>query len=694
MEKGRVSGFIRKPIDIPKTPEGQTPDWIDGFSDTILNEIIPDSLPPLRWGQVEALTETVKFFREGGRAGYIEQASGYGKSLFVQKLIIANPGRSVVYVPSRTATHNMVKKLKESGGEDFGIVDGEHKEFDHKITVVSLETVRNIFETLAKNKGNKYLTHYLQKLFSANLSIVDEVHHFLNPRALEILTAHLLHNPQSVMIGTTATEGYSETKTAEKLFGRNLHRVSLAEAEDEKVLISPRLKYLMIEASLDGLKVSPGGDYLILNEPLKQYVNTELLEAYLEARRLEGGKLRTLSYARTIEDANKFATLANSMGVKADVVTADTKNRDGIYKRLEAGELDTVVTVGTAIESLDLPWLEGTIHLTQTRSLRVARQMYPRSMRNIDGKKNPWIFVLVFRNTSFKNAPIMPHDILKVTNFVNGGVVKPRSEPLYDHRLLQLERRHPGQDLAEGLESEVSISKEIIDISSLFRMGLLDRVSLVGQGLVSKEEEENVRKLINELIYKKLNKNGSELVGTEMGAVLGFDEDEKKQIILSLVVTKLTGISSSHISGDQLAAFTRFLSGGSITDANKLLEKEVGVRQEGKFYIDPELSDLCEKYRNNDITEEEKKALAEKLTYITNTARENGIDLISGGLYFLNSFVLSSYIYSGSIGTIIRRLGMAEYFTVKSRKDFLEFVREYGGYVPDLQENGKEVGVI
>ena len=168
---------------------------------------------------------------------------------------------------------------------------------------------------------------------------------------------------------------------------------------------------------------------------------------------------------------------------------------------LKRGKLATVATVETAIESLDLPWLEGIIVSAQTKSLRVAYQMFPRPMRNLPGKSEPYIWQAVDnRNTLWKQAHF-DNRCFRVRRFVNGSVVAPRKiegNRWTDFDLGPSRVYKEDTELSAGVEVDV----EVIDIHSLFRMGILDRAGLLGKGLLPQSEIEKLRVEINDFLVR------------------------------------------------------------------------------------------------------------------------------------------------------------------------------------------------
>jgi len=549
---------FKRPIDAPALLPETIPDGVQSLYEHVHGVALPRG--DLRRGQAEALVETVNFLQSGGRVAYVEQVSGYGKSRYMEEVGEGFGGRQLYITPGETGSSNIAGKLM---AKDVGRYDKEHKEFGHDITIATMPILERLFNRVASGRDNQAI-RIARQLFAADLIFADEVHHYLTPKALSVLTTFLRFNPNSVMLGATATEGYDADKNAEKLFGACLHRVSLGEAVDEGVLLSPRVRMVKTGVSLDKSKTLPSGTIVFDRTVPVRTRDKKLLEAWQDAQMQEGRRIRTVSYLSSVDHATSFLKLCDEMGITAEMITGDTNGdvRRSIYERLEAGKLDTVATVETAIESLDLPWLDGIIVSAQTRSMRVARQMFPRAMRNAKGKRTPWIFQAVDEGTLYRNRPLLVTDILGVTKFVNGEVVKPERQTSYDHSILGLEKGErygyaPGEGVMdEGVTYEVS--SEIIDVNSLFRMGVLDKAKLMYEGLLSKEEE---KRLFGEM-KRGLEKVLDTQYMSTIAAMKLFDEASGEYVTYARIMKTLFNIEMTEQVNSGLAEhFLKMLRG-------------------------------------------------------------------------------------------------------------------------------------
>ncbi len=612
IERPRV--LYRRPIDFPPLEPFEIPPNVRSLSRYVHDVAIPRG--DLRRGQLEALNETVQAFQRGERVGYVEQVSGYGKSRYMQEISAGFGDQQVYIVPGERASTNIFDKY---GGREVGRIDKDHKEFGCQITIITMPSLQSLHRAL--QRGDTSRINDARFIFGADLIFADEIHHYLTQQGLGILATFLYINPRSFMIGASATAGYDDIKHAEKQFGKPLHKVDIAEGVEEEVLISPHVRYVKTGVSLDGLRLTPEGDFVIdATVPLKEW-DKKLLETYLRTCDEEGKQLRTISYLSNVERAHDFAELAESMGIPAEVVVGETRNRSEIYDRLEGGRLATVATVNTAIESIDLPWLEGTLHSAQTRSNRVAHQMFPRSMRNFPGKQEPWIIQVVAENTSFRRRPLLASDILGETRFVNGSVVRPRKPNEHQVNVPQATHRRTDITLPEGAKVDV----EIIDINSLFRMSLLDRAELLGKGLLPPAEVEKFRAEINDFlarVYKgePLPSFSNDYIANVLKL---YDDVTGVDVSLQNIITRTLGTSRVNFGVSNGNIFKEFLVTGKLSQAediqnaqdNRELEVMLSLVSPETVPTEKELQrrefrELCDRFRSGEITKEEERDLS------------------------------------------------------------------------------------
>lgn len=644
---------IVRPIDLPPIDEAEIPEGVVRLEEYLNDVSFPRN--NLRRGQREALENTLAFLQEGGRTCYVEQASGYGKSRYMQEISRGFGGTQVFIVPGESSSSNIYGKLT-TDGDKVGRVDKYRKEYGEEKTIITMPSLQRLYDRVSQGTATAQDLENARKVFSADIVFADEVHHFLTPKAFEVLSAFLTSNPNSVMIGATATEGYDQVKNSEVQFGKCLHRVSLLEAEREGVLISPHVKFVRTGQSLDKSTVDINGNIRFDNSISLEQRDSRLVDAYLEACYGEGKMLRAVAYASSLEHAQIMQEVLIEKGIASKVVTSNTKNREDIYGQLESGELSVVVTVGTAIESLDLQWLEAIMVSAQTRSARVARQMFPRAMRNMEGKKNPWIFQAIDDKTSYGNRPILATDILNVSNFRNGSIVTPRETfESYDHSSSQMDG-----DLSMDLEpgEEVDTSEEIIEIDSLFKMSLLDKAKVLAGGI----ESDDFKSEIRDQIVRLFKDRDAFIDQPSLHAARIYDEVIGEYITAFKILKSLFNFQESHLKMDQLDQIRDFIKGEKII-SGKLDKDKVS------YFISPELDRLAGLYKAKNLSGSQLVDLADMLRVVLGSADRKDLRIAT----------YDSDIYRGGLGALPKRLGLGSTGTVsnKSLQAIFDIVNNY-----------------
>lgn len=357
------------------------------------------------------------------------------------------------------------------------------------------------------------------------------------------------------------------------------------------------------------------------------------------------------------------------------MIVGETENREQIYdglKRRQLATVATVATVQTAIESLDLPWLDGTLHSAQTLSNRVARQMFPRSMRNIPGKKPPWIIQAVDEKTSFSRRPLVVSDILGQTRFVNGSIIFPKRTGSNGSLSAELSGHERGVEIPEG----VGVNVEIIDISSLFKMSILDRAELLGKNLLPLSEVEKFRVEINKFLAR-VYKGSPFLISqfTNSGLKL-YDEATQNAVSFAKIISRTFDISIVDLKAVHGKSFREFLETGKLPQIENA-DVEKGVQDEN--FVDPEFAALCAKFKNGEIVDEEKRILAASIREMLEEQRE-----ATSNSGFLSHAQIDHPVLSGSFHTLGRLLGINSksrnghlWFSADSRGKLLKFVNQY-----------------
>lgn len=99
-----------------------------------------------------------------------------------------------------------------------------------------------------------------------------------------------------------------------------------------------------------------------------------------------------LVFTRFTKEADELVTKLRAAGIKAAIVTGQTKKkeRETILEQFKSGKIRVVANVGVLTTGFDYPALDTVILARPTKSLSLYYQMVGRAIRPFDGKKG-WI---------------------------------------------------------------------------------------------------------------------------------------------------------------------------------------------------------------------------------------------------------------------------------------------------------------
>ena len=371
--------------------EPLTQDWIDEYAATYIAPPRRDLLKPNIPGdlainsriepnvmQQDALLALDFTRAQGATRAIVISATGTGKTMLSALDVRAvNPKRMLFVVHREQILDRTIREYQRVLGgptSDYGLLTGSSKQSDRRFVFATIQTL--------SQEAN--LASIAEDAF--DYMIIDEAHRAGASTYQRVIERF---RPQ-FLLGMTATPERTDGFNVFEIFDFNVpYEIRLSKAleaemlcpfhyygisdiiyDDEsttsdatplQLLISPeRVGHLIRAMELYGQAgVSPRG--LIFCSRKEE---ARMLSAALNANYLHGKQLRTI--ALTGED---------SIEIREQSVT-----------RLEAGELDYIITVDVFNEGVDIPSLNQVIMLRQTQSAIVFVQQLGRGLRLAEGK--------------------------------------------------------------------------------------------------------------------------------------------------------------------------------------------------------------------------------------------------------------------------------------------------------------------
>lgn len=281
-----------------------------------------------------------------------------------------NPNR-ILFIVHR---EQILKKAKLDyqrilGGldQDYGILSGNTKEVDARYLFATVQTMSKI-NTL--NQFSKDMFDYI---------VIDESH-----RAGAMTYQRIIdYFKPEFLLGMTATPERTDGYDLFKLFDYNIaYEIRLQEALEEDML-APFHYFGVTDLEIDGeLQDREKFSLLTSTERIKHILDK--IDYYSHS----GDQTCGLIFCSSKKEAYTLSEKLNDHDLRTVALTGDDdqEERTNQVTRLEAGELDYILTVDIFNEGIDIPKVNQVVMLRQTESSIIFVQQLGRGLRKHDDK--------------------------------------------------------------------------------------------------------------------------------------------------------------------------------------------------------------------------------------------------------------------------------------------------------------------
>lgn len=306
-------------------------------------------------------------------------ATGLGKTVVLAELCrLFVHKRPMILVHRDELVRQSVDKLNAAAPDmRIGVIQG--KNLGTARTDIVVASVQTLIRRLGAIDPSRF-----------GLLIVDECHHATARSYVDILTHFGAFDAASntLSLGVTATMSRGDGQGLGAIWDDVVFERDIRFGVEHRHLVPAEVRTVRL-AGLDTDDVRKGADGDLAPGALAKAMSSAgagpvVAHAYAEfARKPGGGFRRGIVFASTVETAIAWVGEFRALGVRAEVVTGktDTDERQGIYRRVAAGDLDVILSVMVLTEGFDLPAVEVAVVGRPTRSMALLTQMVGRVLR-------------------------------------------------------------------------------------------------------------------------------------------------------------------------------------------------------------------------------------------------------------------------------------------------------------------------
>lgn len=345
----------------------------------------------LRPYQQEASDAVINELRRSVTPIMIEAATGAGKSLIIADIahrIHKLTGKRILCTAPQSELVVQNASKYRAIGEPCSMFSASAgvKSTRHPVIFGSPLTIKNRISAFQKDFA---------------LVVIDECDQ-ITPTLIAIIEAMRLGNPNLRVVGLTATpfalgKGYiyregpdgkcnGEDTAREPYFAKSVYRIDAPALISMGFLTRPVVGGINTEGyDTHGLLPNKAGNFAAADVDKAYHGHGRITSAIVgDIVRQAHNRRGVLIYAATVQHAQEV--LASLPPELSAIVTAESKDRKEVLKKLAAQKLKYVVNVSVLTVGLDIPHVDVIAILRKTASVRLYQQIIGRGLRLYDGK--------------------------------------------------------------------------------------------------------------------------------------------------------------------------------------------------------------------------------------------------------------------------------------------------------------------
>lgn len=258
------------------------------------------------------------------------------------------------------------------------------------ITADRKDWLRDVVFGMVQTVGRKNNLEKITKPF--DMLVVDEAHHIAAPTYRAILDRLRELNPETKLLGVTATPNRGDKKGIRFAFDNVADQITLGELIRTGALVPPRTFVLDIGVQEDLRKVKKTISDFDMSEVAKIMDRQVLNDAIVEHWKEKAGGRQTVVFASTVDHALHVTEAFSRAGVSARIVTGETPDaeRADLLAAFDRGEFQVIVNVAVLTEGWDCQPVSCVVLLRPSSYASTMIQMIGRGLRRMDPERYPY----------------------------------------------------------------------------------------------------------------------------------------------------------------------------------------------------------------------------------------------------------------------------------------------------------------
>lgn len=373
-----------------ETSEPLTEQWIHAYSQRRQPPIFPSNNVEIEGTphqqakilpnkmQTEALDRLGELIDSGENRALIISATGTGKTILAGLAARNFDPERVLFVAHtaqilrKAATE--FQRVFQTDADETGFFIGQQREIDRRFTFATVQSLSRI-ENLADISPKQF-----------DYIIIDEVHR----SGAESYRRIIDHFRPDFLLGLTATPERTDGFNVYELFDHNVpFEIRLGDALESRMLVPFDYYGVSDYESMNGYTISD--DSTVAEKVARERVEhlVRVLEDYSFPNGTKGLIFCSSNKeaARLSQELNQYTLYGKPLRTVSLSGTDSIQHREDTVEKLQAGELDFIITVDIFNEGIDIPDVNVIMMLRSTQSSIIFTQQLGRGLRKAKSKE-------------------------------------------------------------------------------------------------------------------------------------------------------------------------------------------------------------------------------------------------------------------------------------------------------------------